>query len=101
MKIRNIIKAVKDQGPLQRFFRSFFVTRNGWGLISKRSHFRDNGDSKVMYNTKLSAEKAASKMSEKHGVHFSNYKCLYCDGYHLGKNRDNKVRFVSSRGISL
>lgn len=95
MKIRNIILAIRDQGPLRRFFRSFFVTRNGWGLFSKRSHFRDNGDSKVMYNTKASAMKAAKKMSEKHGVYFSNYKCLYCDGYHLGKNRDNKVPKIS------
>lgn len=101
MKIRNIIKAIKDQGPLRRFFRNFFVTRNGWGLISKRSHFRDQGNAKVMYNTKTSAEKAAMKMSEKHGVHFSNYKCIYCDGYHLGKNRDNKVKLISSKGISL
>ena len=101
MKIRNIIKVIKDQGPLKRFIRNFFVTRNAWGLFSKRSHFRDNGDTKVMYNTKASAEKAAKKMSEKHGVHFSNYKCLYCDGYHLGKNRENKLKIVSSRGIKL
>jgi len=31
-------------------------------------------------------------MSKKHGVHFSNYKCIFCDGYHLGKNRDNKKK---------
>jgi hypothetical protein len=43
-----------------------------------------------MYNTKASAEKAARAMTEKHGVWFSNYKCLHCDGYHVGKNRDNK-----------
>ena len=27
-----------------------------------------------------------------HGTHFSTYKCLFCDGYHIGKNRDNKVK---------
>lgn len=43
-----------------------------------------------MYNTKASATKAAESMSKKHGVWFSNYKCLHCDGYHIGKNRDNK-----------
>lgn len=29
-------------------------------------------------------------MTAKRNVWFSNYKCLYCDGYHLGKNRENK-----------
>lgn len=29
-------------------------------------------------------------MKEKLGKHFSVYKCVFCDGYHLGKNRDNK-----------
>jgi len=101
VKISNIIKAVRDQGPLRRFIRNFFVTGNGWGLISKRSHYRDHGATKVAYRTKASAEKAAMKMSEKHGVYFSNYKCIYCDGYHLGKNRDNKAKLVSSKGISL
>lgn len=90
MKLRNIILALKDQGPLKRFLRNFFVTGNGRGLFDKRSHYRENGESKVMYNTKPSADKAAAKMKEKHGKHFSVYKCLFCDGYHLGKNRDNK-----------
>ncbi len=85
MKISNLIKAIKNQGPFKRFFRNFFVTRNAWGLFSKRSHLRDTGFPKVAYRTKASAEKAATKMSEKAGVHFSNYKCIYCDGYHLGK----------------
>ena len=37
------------------------------------------------------AQKAAEKMSHKHGVHFSVYKCLHCDGWHVGRNKDNKV----------
>lgn len=43
-----------------------------------------------MLKTKEDALKVAAKMSAKHGVHFSAYKCLFCDGYHIGKNRDNK-----------
>ena len=31
-------------------------------------------------------------MTKKYGTHFSTYKCLFCDGYHIGKNRDNKVK---------
>ncbi len=40
-----------------------------------------------MYNTKKTAIKSANSMAKKKGVHFSNYKCLYCNGYHIGKNR--------------
>jgi len=87
MKIKNIYLAIKDQGPLKRFFINFFITRNGWGTLHKRSHFRMDGTHKVAYSTKNKAIKVAEKMMKKHGGYFSNYKCLYCDGYHLGRKR--------------
>ena len=91
MKIRNLILAFYEQGPLKRAFRNFFIIRNAWGLFSINSHQRqDNGKLKVMYNTRESANKAAESMKKKMDKHFSVYKCIYCDGYHLGKNRDNK-----------
>lgn len=91
MKLRNIILVIKDQLPLSRFFRNFFITRNAWGLFHINSHIsQGSGKPKVEYNTKTSAEKAAAAMTKKHGVWFSNYKCLHCDSYHIGKNRDNK-----------
>lgn len=97
MKIRNILLALKDQGPFKRFVRNFFITRNAWGLFHINSHVNQTtGKPKVMYNTKASAEKAAASMTKKHGVWFSNYKCLHCDGYHVGKNRDNKKPDVST-----
>jgi hypothetical protein len=90
-KMRNIILVVKDQMPLKRFIRNFFITRNAWGLFHINSHIsQGSGKPKVMYNTKASATRAAESMTKKHGVWFSNYKCLHCDGYHVGKNRDNK-----------
>jgi len=91
MKIRNIILVIKDQMPPARFLRNFFVTRNAWGLFHVNSHisFR-SGKPKVMYNTKPTATKAADMMAKKYGGWYSNYKCLHCDGYHVGKNRDNK-----------
>lgn len=92
MKIRNIYLALKDQGPFKRFIRNFFSTRNALGIFHKNSHIASySGKPKVMYNTKASAEKAALAMGKKNGVHFSNYKCIYCDGYHIGKNKDNKL----------
>jgi len=89
MKIRNIILVLKDQMPFTRFVRNL-LKGHVLGLLSKRSHLRMDGQPKVMYNTKQSAQKAAEKMSQKRGLHFSNYKCVYCTGYHLGKNRENK-----------
>lgn len=90
MKLKNIILALKDQLPLRRAFRNFFITGNALGLFYKRSHFREDGKAKQSFPTKESASKAAESMGKKHGKHFSTYKCVFCDGYHLGKNRDNK-----------
>jgi hypothetical protein len=88
--IQNIIAALKGQLPLKRAFRNFFITGNAWGMFSKRSHFTIAGNPKVMYNTKVSADKSAAKLGAKNKYHYSAYKCIYCNGYHLGRNRDAK-----------
>lgn len=90
MKLMNLIQALKDQGPFTRFVRNVWKG-HVFGLFHKRSHENESGKPKVMYNTKVSATKAAAAMTKKRGVWFSNYKCIFCDGYHLGKNRENKV----------
>jgi hypothetical protein len=89
-KIKYIIPALREQGPFKRAFRNFFITGNAWGMFHIRSHQRDEGKEKVKYNTKESETKAADSMKKKNGKHFSVYRCIYCGGYHLGKNRDNK-----------
>lgn len=89
MKLKNLILALKDQGPLTRFVRNL-LKGHVLGLFYKRSHFNKDGSMKVKYNTKETATKSAQRMTEKHRKWFSNYKCIYCDGYHLGKNRENK-----------
>lgn len=91
MKIKNIYLGIKGQLPFKRLFRNFFITGNAWGMFSINSHINQTTNkSKVMYNTKESAQKAADSMEKKYNKHFSVYKCIFCDGYHLGKNRDNK-----------
>ena len=91
MKLKNLLLALYEQGPLKRAFRNFVITRNAWGMFFKSSHQRqDTGKLKVMYKTKETAIKAAESMGKKMNKHFSVYKCIFCDGYHLGKNRDNK-----------
>lgn len=55
-------------------------------MFRKSSHYRsDIGKEKVSYSLK-SALKASEQMEEKTGRSFSCYKCIYCDGYHIGKN---------------
>ena len=91
MKLRNIWLALLDQGPWRRFIRNFFITGNAKGLFHVNSHISaGSGKPKVMYNTKASAEKAAVAMGKKNSVHYSPYKCMRCDGYHIGRNRENK-----------
>ena len=92
MRLKNVLLALHGQLPLKRAFVNFFVTGNAWGMFHINSHQRqDTGKPKVMYNTPETASKVAKSLSEKHGVHFSYYKCVYCDGYHIGKNRNSAV----------
>ena len=91
IKLKNVIAALKDQLPILRFIRNFFITRNAWCMFYKTSHVSTrSGKDKVMYKSKTGALAAAASMEKKKGVHFSAYKCMFCDGYYIGRNRDNK-----------
>lgn len=92
IKFRNFRIWFKDQIKHKRVFYNFFISRNAWGAFSINSHIRAaTGEPKITYHSVESAQKAAEKMGKKYNKHFSVYKCLFCDGYHIGKNRDNKV----------
>lgn len=93
VKKRNLYLGLKNQLPIKRFLKNFFITGNAWGMFSIYSHtMRKDGieKPKIMYNTKESALKAAQSLSKKRGVYFSTYKCIFCDGYHIGRNSNNK-----------
>ena len=91
IKMKNLYLGLKSQLPIKRAFKNFFITRNAWGLFSINSHINQStGIAKVAYGSKLSAMRAAQSMSKKTGVHFSVYKCAYCDGWHISKNRNDK-----------
>lgn len=96
MKLKNIILGIKDQLPVRRLIRNI-ITGNVFGLFHPRSHYRIDGTHKVKYNTKATAKKAAEALTNKTGVYFSNYKCIFCDGYHLGKNRPPYDRKTNSK----
>ena len=89
MKNKNLVLGIKDQLPLSRLIRNMKFG-HVYGLFHPRSHFNESGKEKVGYNTKETATRVAQKMSEKHGAHFSNYRCVRCGKFHLGKNRENK-----------
>lgn len=92
MKIRNLFLAISDQFTRKDAWRNIFVTHNAFGIFSRYSHTaRRSGKPKIPYPTKDVALKAAEAMGKKHGVHFSVYKCAWCDGWHVGKNAQNKV----------
>lgn len=85
MKLKNVWLALRDQLPLKRMFRNFFITRNAWGLFHINSHISQKTQKpKVQYNTRASALKASISMKKKTGRHFSVYKCMRCDGFHIG-----------------
>lgn len=89
MKLKNLLLAVVDQGPFPRFARNL-VKGHLLGLVSKRSHVREGGSPKIAYSTRPKAEAAAVAMEAKTSHRFSIYKCIYCDGFHIGKNADRQ-----------
>lgn len=94
IKWKNFKIWFSDQVKRRRVIRNFFITGNAWGAFSLNSHINQHtGQPKVIYNTVKTACKSAEKMGKKHNTHFSYYKCLFCDGYHIGKNRDNKTEY--------
>ena len=93
MKIKNLYLALYDQLTRKGAWRNIFVTHNAFGIFSRYSHTAcGSGKLKMSYPMKAVALKAAEAMGEKHGVHFSVYKCAWCDGWHVGKNAQNKVK---------
>lgn len=103
MKLKQLILAVYDQMTRRDALRNIFVTHNAFGIFSKYSHIaRGSGKPKVAYPSKSVALKAAEAMGKKYGVHFSAYKCAWCDGWHVGKNAQNKIqRKVESHTSAL
>lgn len=91
MKIKNILLSIIDQLNREGAFRNIFVTHNAFGIFSIHSHISSRSNKpKVEYSSKEAAQKSAQAMSQKMGVHFSVYKCAFCDGWHIGKNAQNK-----------
>lgn len=92
MKIKNLLLSIIDQVNREGAFRNIFVTHNALGIFSIHSHISSRSNKpKVEYSSKEAAQKSTQAMSQKMGVHFSVYKCAFCDGWHIGKNAQNKI----------
>ena len=93
ISFKNCILAIWNQLTRKGAWRNIFVTHNAFGIFSKYSHISRRTDKpKIPYPNKKVALKAAEAMGKKHGVHFSVYKCAWCDGWHVGKNAQNKIK---------
>ena len=92
MHIRNLILAIYDQLTRPKALRHIFITHNAFGIFSRYSHIaRQSRKPKIAYPSREAASQAATAMERKYGVHYSVYKCVWCDGWHIGKNRQNKI----------
>lgn len=71
----------------KNLWKQLFDYRMVWGAFSIHSHRRrSDGKPNITFSTRMKAVKAASDMQLKYGVPFSAYKCLFCDGWHVGKS---------------
>jgi hypothetical protein len=100
--LKNILLVMKDQGPIKRFVRNFFVTRNAWGLFHINSHVSTTSNKeKVKYNRKMTAEKAAISMQKKQvtTILITNA-CFATDIIYVetkSNNRKNSLHFNPNR----
>lgn len=86
MRIRNLLLGLRDQLPVSRLWRNL-RKGNLKGLFHERSHLTHEGKPKIAYSSKASSLKAAAKMKQKNQRHYASYKCVHCDGYHIGGSR--------------
>lgn len=87
MTPRNLALGVFDQLASRNAFRDIFITHAAWGIFHENSHTnRRSGKPKIAHATKEKARTAAGSMSRSNGTQFDAYKCIFCDGYHIGRN---------------
>lgn len=80
----------QDQVLNKNVIKHFLITKNGFGGLSIYSHIRKStGQPKLCYKSLEIAKSKAEWMHNRYGKYFSYYKCLFCDGYHIGKGTEN------------
>ena len=90
---KQLLKAILFQIKKKGAFKNIFITHNAFGILSPASHQNTHcnvNKPKVIYNTLETATKSAEKLGQKNNCHYSVYKCAYCTGYHIGRNKENR-----------
>ena len=86
IRYRNLKIWLHELFERENVWKQLFDYRMVWGAFSIYSHRRrSDGKPNITFSTRMKAVKAATDMQLKYGVPFSAYKCLYCDGWHVGK----------------
>jgi hypothetical protein len=85
MRYKNVKSAIIYQFRKPDWFKQWVIKRNAWGIFSKHSHTKKDGVEKQKYNTEASALRAAEAMQKRYEGKFACYKCMFCDGFHVGK----------------
>lgn len=94
ISLKNLGLVIRDQMPIHKLVYNLIVTGVAWGVFSKNSHIAlGTGKPKIRYPDKESASKAAKWMERRYGGKFDGYKCIYCDDYHVGRNRTRLEAF--------
>lgn len=85
IKVKELIIWLKDQ--LSHPHTLF--NRKTWGVLSVYAHVRrSDRREKIATSTKEKALAVAKSMEEKYGGRYSIYKCLYCNGWHVAKEKE-------------
>jgi hypothetical protein len=58
-------------------------------LAVDSSHWRADGVPKVRYDSRAEALSAATERGREAGVELGAYRCGYCDGWHMGRRRND------------
>lgn len=82
ISFRNVLLWLADQLT----HPSTLFQRRSWGVFSVYAHVRQSDRKpKNISDTKERALTTAHFMAEKYAGKYSVYKCVYCDGWHVGK----------------
>ena len=87
LKPKYLVLWLVDQFRQPGWFRRLLIKGNAWFAFSIYSHIgKKDGKEKTSFALRKQAKKNADKLSVAVGTPYIVYKCLYCDGWHVGKD---------------
>jgi len=86
---KDIKAAILYQIKQKDWFKQILIKKNAWGIFSEYSHTKKDGGIKQRYELERHAKKAAESMERKYANKYVAYRCMFCDGFHIGKPLKN------------